>query len=310
MDLLLTRAAALVVALGTAGCNAIFGISEGAPGDAGSGDAGDAGLTYGMVDLASAGQPFSFMLGGTLATASLTRSFAIDRHEVTVERFRAWVKAGRAVPCAGCSLDPGGPYATRMTWNASWSVRAKDGASYTIDADCSCPKPYHPTTYNRTDGRLPMTCVTWYQAAAFCASEGKRLPTETEWEYAATGRGDGRTYPFEGTSVDCEHATIDGCGFPVPVGTASRGASLDGVLDLAGSVFEWVWDAEGAYPGSATSDYSGPSTSGPQDARHVRHGGAFISEAADPVLTNEARETFFGADFFSDAGFRCAKTLP
>jgi hypothetical protein len=49
---------------------------------------------------------------------------------------------------------------------------------------------------------LPMNCVPWYKAFAFCVWDGGRLPTEAEWNYAATGGNEQRKYPWGSTAPD------------------------------------------------------------------------------------------------------------
>ncbi|MCC6528185.1 MAG: SUMF1/EgtB/PvdO family nonheme iron enzyme [Polyangiaceae bacterium] len=304
------RSAIWVALVATPGCNAIFGIHEGTPLPE------DPAVDPETVVVPAAGDTFHFDLDGLSATATLTHAFAIDRHEVTVGRFRAWVESGRDLPCDGaaCSLDPGGPYELVMTWDPGWNDSAVDVDPFSPLGGCTCPVPYSPTSYNRGDPELPMTCVSWHHAAAFCASEGKRLPTEVEWQYVATGHGDGRIYPFtwSGEPFTCDLVTYlgtgDGCGFPVPGGSAPGDVSRDGLVDLGGSVFEWVWDVSAPFVDD-TTDYAGPAPSGDPAQPRVRRGGAFISPADDWRLRTDSREAYGAVSYYSDAGFRCAKTI-
>ena len=101
--------------------------------------------------------------------------------------------------------------------------------------------------------RLPVTEVTWYAAMAYAAWAGGSLPTEAQWEFAATGT-EGRPYPWgemPADSVICgvyaRCRTSEGLEGPAEVESFPMGRTPDGVYDLAGNVWEWCRDWYGPY---------------------------------------------------------------
>lgn len=109
----------------------------------------------------------------------------------------------------------------------------------------------------------PIVAVTWHEASAYCRWARGRLPTEAEWERVARGR-DGRMFPWGNVfnpqlanvgqaSVTCR-SSADGYEFTAPVGSFSDGASVDGALDMAGNVAEWIDDSFDDGPERAQSD--------------------------------------------------------
>ena len=103
-------------------------------------------------------------------------------------------------------------------------------------------------------GNHPVNCVDWYQASAYCAWIGGRLPTEAEWEYAARSGGKDIDFPWGDAPLTCERAVHDekpgfNCGKwkrddagTSPVCSRPAGNSEQGVCDLAGNVIEWTND--------------------------------------------------------------------
>jgi formylglycine-generating enzyme required for sulfatase activity len=180
-----------------------------------------------------------------------------------------------------------------------------------------CDEPGCQEEGQATTADLPVVCVTWDQAAAYCAWVGGRLPTEAEWEYAARGTTR-RLYPwgdeFDGTrlnycDVNCElgkrdETFDDGYARSAPVGSYPAGASWIGALDMAGNVWELVADWHGNYSPDRQVNPRGPASGG----RRVARGGSWH---ASPDHVRSALRTHVGATQAIDhAGFRCVRSNP
>ena len=87
----------------------------------------------------------------------------------------------------------------------------------------------------------PVKGVTWDEAAAYCAWESKRLPTEAEWEVAARGPGaNPPLYPWGAERTAGGQADALPLDNTYPVGAYDFNKSLFGIYDMAGNVWEWV----------------------------------------------------------------------
>jgi formylglycine-generating enzyme required for sulfatase activity len=204
------------------------------------------------------------------------RAFEIDRTEVTVGDYGECVNAGR---CKKQVFDSD------------------------IDDHCNG---------NRNDDRFddPIDCVSLREATIYCASRGKRLPTEEEWEYAARG-ADGRKYPWgsveytQGDSVCTKRYDLGDHPGSCPVGSNAMDSSPFGVLDMAGNVSEWTSSRYRA--DYTTSDASSSHASrGWTDGEFVQRGGWWTTTGSGSLRTTQRFGRSAG-DRDNVVGFRCAR---
>jgi formylglycine-generating enzyme required for sulfatase activity len=116
--------------------------------------------------------------------------------------------------------------------------------------------PWWEPGYFKNKPQSPVIGVEWADAAAFAKWAGKRLPTEEEWEKAASwGPSDPkkRQYPW-GDNYESGRAVLGGEPPPSSVGQHPSGASAYGVQDMAGNVFEWIDAFYQPYQGNTESD--------------------------------------------------------
>jgi len=262
--------------------------------------------------------------GGPLAQGepdafdSTVSSFRMDRYEVTVNRFRRFVAGYEAWriqgnPTAGAGAHP---QIASSGWNATWSQNLPSSAT-ALTSIVKCNTDYASWTDDEpVNDTEPMNCVSWYEAFAFCIWDGGRLPTEAEWEYAAVGGSNDTVYPWGNTPVpdgidgsyavyNCLGDGMTGCAPPDirPVGTKPLGRGRYLHRDLAGSIWEWVFDSFAAYPTTARSNYANVD----MGATRVARGGHWSAAAADlRSATRHARDP--GDRYYGIYGMRCART--
>ena len=191
-------------------------------------------------------------------------AYFIDRSEVTNEAYRAFVT--------------GGGYQSKQYWTHAFTKGGRPVSWETTMSEFkdatgrTGPATWTVGTFPEGQAQLPVTGVSWYEAAAYCEFAGKSLPTIYHWGQAA--------------SVDAAQFIVPisnfGTSGPVAADDA-RSVSRSGTYNMAGNAREWVWNASA-------------------DDRYIV-GGAW----GDPEYKFFEPETRSPLDRASTNGFRCAK---
>lgn len=148
----------------------------------------------------------------------------------------------------------------------------------------------------------PVNCVDWGQARAYAGFIGARLPSEAEWEYAATSGGKKRKYPWGDALPSEELAPLSPAG-TAPVCFTPAGNTEQGLCDMAGNVWQWVQDG---YRDSYSGAPEDGSAAGVAGSGRVLRGGSFSSLDARDLRVEYRRLGAPGERPFN-AGFRLAR---
>jgi formylglycine-generating enzyme required for sulfatase activity len=233
-------------------------------------------------------------------------AFRLDTYEVTVGRFRKFVEAYPASrPVNGCGNNPHN--AVDAGWDSAWDS-ALPATPDALRAALSCAEeaPWSDSAGNAET--LPMGCLSWHEAYAFCIWDGGRLPTEAEWNFAAAGGSEQRPYPWSTSpsdeAIDGSFATYCSASPCVSRSVGSRSPKGDGRwghADLAGSVREWVQDYYLTYS-SECVDCAALTDGG----MRARRGGSYSE--SPPFLLTKYRDAAGPAIRMPNVGVRCARS--
>jgi formylglycine-generating enzyme required for sulfatase activity len=189
---------------------------------------------------------------------AMVAPYYLDTFEVTMSRFLAfvdhydgWRAAGFPAEGQGTNPSVKPDPVVQTGWHSSFELplsaaEFRQKLFCALDGVRNWPAEGDPAAM---DLSLPIVCVTWWEAFAFCVWDGGRLPTEAEWEFAAAGGAENRLYPWGNQPPDCSIAASSECVvpmFPLPVGQLTAVGRF-GQLDLASNVREWAVDSFGFY---------------------------------------------------------------
>lgn len=256
----------------------------------------------------------TFARNGDAKLPATVTGFGLDRYEITVGRFRAFVRAGRGTqalpPSAGDGANakiPGSGWTDAFT-----SSLVADAVALTASLKCDATYQTWTDEPGPSETR-PINCLSWFEAFAFCIWDGGRLPTELEWGYAAAGGNIQRQFPwgntFDPARVNYE-CTGDGsdagvCGLADILAVGAKSPGGDGVWgqsDLVGNVSEWVLDYEAPQP---TECVDCANLDG--GAQRIVRGGSFA--ATSPYVRSTSRSTVALKLRGGTIGARCARAL-
>ncbi len=258
----------------------------------------------------------------SMSDPATVSDFRLEMYEVTVGRFRQFVNAGLGTqqnpPATGVGARTLNGLSNQAGWDPSWNASLSvDTAALLKDVDCNSLSSW--TDAPGLNESLPMNCLNWFEAAAFCAWDGGFLPTEAEWNYAAAGGSEQRAYPWSNPAssltIDCSYANYF---INTPNGTKCVNGNTGGVnrvgsespmgdgrwgqTDLAGNVREWTLDWYAIAYGNPCNDCAVLTAA----TSRVPRGGNFILEETHLRGGNRSEAT--PATRFAGQGVRCARS--
>jgi len=237
-------------------------------------------------------------------------AFYLDRFEVTVGRFREFVDSWRGGPIpAGAGAHPRVP---GSGWRDEWNSHLP-ASSEALAGALHCDAGQESwRDFDGPDDSRPMGCLNWYEAFAFCIWDGGRLPTESEWEYAAGG-GENRLYPWGSQRPDCSLVRpFDNCHDPqdilAPVGSVPAGRGPFGHQDFAGSAEEFVLDYFDNYRLDLPGLHARVNAPTPTYAGRVLRGLSFWGGGGDMRVADRGHA--LPDSRYARYGVRCARDIP
>jgi len=252
--------------------------------------------------------------GGLVQVGTDDRSEAYDneRPAHTVDLPPFWIDAAPVTNGDFLEFMDDGGYTRAELWDATgWSWISEQGIEaprhWERDGEGWTERYFDST--GPVDPRRPVCHVCYWEADAFARWAGKRLPTEFEWEAAATWdphAGRQLRFPWGDEPATPDRANVDVLTFePAPVGAYTANVSPVGCYGMIGDVWEWTATDFHGYPGYRSFPYAEYSEAFFGDEYKVLRGGSFATRGG------AIRGTFRNWDYpirrqiFS--GFRCAR---
>ena len=229
------------------------------------------------------------------------QSFLIDKNLVTTEDFRAFINESNYITEAE-------KFGDAIVYDDSSDIwKLVDGANWEFPLGKS--KTISPNNH-------PVTQISWNDACAYCEFYDKNLPSELQWEYAASERGKKKNQLFywgNNLKVDnnymCNTWTSgypnlidsdDGFRYTSPIGYFKPNSL--GIFDMAGNVWEWCSNWYLPYEGNLQMF--------PTDPQRAKRGGSFLCNPNYCYgFRLSARSSSTPESSFFHVGFRCVKNL-
>jgi iron(II)-dependent oxidoreductase len=234
--------------------------------------------------------------------------------DVCVEETGQCYTPGAWVSVAGGSYDMGVSYTvTLFSFEMlETEVTAAQYAACVADEVCEIPAADAYCNWNEVGyENHPVSCVSWQQSADFCIWIGGRLPSESEWEYAARSQGADNTYAWGDADASCDYAVMNpdgaspGCDTNRTGEVCSKpgGNTVQGLCDMTGNVSEWVQDLYQSDYANIPTDGSAYESSG---TNRVHRGGS-LSSFPSTILETRYRAFSLPSLQLTNRGFRCAR---